>query len=149
MTGVLIALNILIILQPMPSRRMGGIHAWLDSIQTLLVIDVALVAIAGLLAIRLALVCRLDWKWILVVAPLAFVPCVNLMVFYGLSVVASNILMAHSGVRIGILGAWKRDFDQLKEVVCRKCGYDTRGLVGEVCPECGTKLDVRRALASG
>ncbi len=28
----------------------------------------------------------------------------------------------------------------LREDACRKCGYDTRGLSGPMCPECGTAL---------
>jgi predicted Zn-ribbon and HTH transcriptional regulator len=42
----------------------------------------------------------------------------------------------------------RKNPDMSKKVLCIKCGYDLRGNVSGICPECGTEMleEQRRAI---
>jgi len=45
--------------------------------------------------------------------------------------------IAGAGVFIIVLPLRFRSIERPKSGVCKECGYDLKGLAGDVCPECG------------
>jgi len=74
----------------------------------------------------------------------------NMTLFWGITITAATML---TGVLLIWLGWRGKRLDD--HPLCRKCGYDLSGSVGddgtkaEACPECGAKLATRRAVSLG
>jgi hypothetical protein len=60
-----------------------------------------------------------------------------------------GMLLAIASVPVGILGGVSTyrqtiESERTRQGLCRRCGYDLRGINTERCPECGTRLRLRR-----
>lgn len=69
------------------------------------------------------------------------VPCVGLLLLVVVNSLVDDVLK-HEGVKVGLLGVGAAEMHKLRIGVCRGCGYDLRGLLRAVCPECGKAVRV-------
>lgn len=82
-------------------------------------------------------------------------PIVNTIIFSVLMLApCANILMAvlvrgsagrklrEAGLSVGLMGIKPEDVERiLNRELCRRCGYNLRGNVSGICPECGSQID--------
>ena len=74
---------------------------------------------------------------LILLAPLCFIPLLNLLVLLAENGSATRLLRS-AGIRVGFMGARKADVVSVTSIgCCRKCGYDLQGLASGNCPECG------------
>lgn len=68
-------------------------------------------------------------------------PCANILMAVFVSGSAGRKLR-EAGLSVGLMGIKPEDVERiLNRELCRRCGYNLRGNVSGICPECGSQID--------
>lgn len=101
----------------------------------------AVQVVCMVLVARLARAYGYNWFMSILGALVTIISCIGLIVLVMLNqrVIAT---LQRAGAKVGFMGVNDAQMNKLREGVCNGCGYDLRGLLTAVCPECG-RVDPR------